>query len=621
MISSLPLRRVGMALLAAIPVALLYHLFNRPRPTGAMQVVGPFHPTLVWLLVALGLLLAPRLQGWLARLAAVLCALVMAVARVVGAHFTPDEHPPYERFSWTWLPELLTDAVVMLCLCILVLILLAEPRRALVWRAADTRRRLVCWLVAAVVMLLAWTPYLLTFFPGILVRDSWSSIRIGLGQYPMSNHHPVLFNLWVGQCLTFARWLGGGVTLGVAIFAIIQAVVLAGGLGVVVLWLNHRMGRWPALLALALFSFSPQIAMWSITMQKDTLFVLWMTLLMVLMTETAHREAGWILRPWPLAGLVLLLLAIAFSRNNGPYISAAMVALLALMVLPRLLRPRRDGWRWWRLPLSGGLALLAIFYIQGPVYRQTGVVAGGYAETVGLPLQEVAWAITYGSTTAEQQGLAANLLPVAEMRSALSPLIVDSVKFHPDFNSEWLNNHPDEFLGLWRELLPANKLGYACAWYGLAGGYLDPGRFFTRPDVGNPKGSGPVVIEDRDLIGPLLGIDDLRGAIGREAVQITAYPVLNLAFSMPLVFWLCALAALAALLSRRVSWVLPFAPYLLMVGTLLIAAPVTDFRYVAAGHVGLPVLLAAAWISRPVRRVRPAEAAGPRGLGSGEDDA
>jgi len=39
-----------------------------------------------------------------------------------------------------------------------------------------------------------------------------------------------------------------------------------------------------------------------------------------------------------------------------------------------------------------------------------------------------------------------------------------------------------------------------------------------------------------------------------------------------------------------------------------LAAPVTDFRYVAAGHVALPVLVAAAWLMRPAREMRPEHA-------------
>ncbi|MEL4503949.1 DUF6020 family protein [Luteococcus sp. H138] len=621
MLSSLPLRRVAFALLGALPVALLYYLFNRPRPGVVSDVIGPLHPLLVWLVLALGALLASQVRGWLARATAVLCAVVMALARLVGAHFTPGVHPPFERIGWSWLPELLVDLAVMSSLATLALTLLAEPRRALRCRARVMRRQLLGGLGAALVMVLAWTPYLLMYFPGILVRDSWTSLRFSTGEYPLGNHHPVLFNLWVRQCQHFSRWAGGGVTLGVAIFSVIQAVVLAVGLAVVVVWLGRRLGRWPAALGLLLFALSPQIAMWSITMQKDTLFVLWTTLLTVLLVEAAHRGLAWLVRPWPLVGVVYLLLAIAFSRNNGPYVSLVLVVLLVLTVLPRLVTPLHDGWRWWRLPLAGILALTTIFMVQGPGYRAAGVVPGQYAETVGLPLQQVSWAMVFGEVTPEQEGMMANLLPVHELRSSFGPTIVDSVKFHPNFNPEWLNHHPDEFLHLWQSVLPANKLSYACAWYGLSGGYLDPGRLLVRADAGNSKGSGPVHIEGEDLLGPLLGAEDARGVTNRTINRVMAYPLVNLAFSMPLVFWLSALAALSALLSRRLSWVLPFAPYLLVVGTLLVAAPVTDFRYVAAGHVGLPVLLAAAWISRPVRPVAPGTTSDLEPAGSGEDDA
>ncbi|MEL4357143.1 MULTISPECIES: DUF6020 family protein [unclassified Luteococcus] len=607
MISELPLRRVGIVALVTIPLALLFGYLNQPRPNTVATGPGPLHPVLAWLLLSLGILLAPQLRSRLAWVAAGSCAVVMTLARLVGAHFWPAQHPPFERPGWLWLPQALVDLAVLLSLAVLVLLALGQPRRALRWRRWGRGRTLAAGLAAVVVMLLAWTPWLLIFYPGLLVRDSWSSLHLGLGDWPMNNHHPVLFSLWVGQCMRFARWFGGGLTMGVLIYSVVQAVLLATGLATVVLWLWRRLGRWPAVLSLVFFALSPQIAMWSVTVHKDTLFVLWMTLLALLMTETAHRGLAWLLRPAPLTALVLLLLAIAFSRNNGPWVGVGLVALLMALALPRLLRPRRDGWRWWRLPLAGAVALGTVFAVQGPVYRQAGVIPGEYVETVGLPLQQLTWAMAYGRTTPEQQGLASNLMPVQRMRETLTPTIVDSVKFDQEFNTEWLNHHPEEFMGLWREVLPANRLEYAQAWYGLAGGYLDPNVMFTRHDPGTTLGAAGLTVESRDLLGPLVQVPHLNHVSTRVARRVTSQPGINLLYSMPLVFWLCALAALAALLARRPSGALPFVPFLLLVGTLLLAAPLTDFRYVAAGHVGLPVLLAAAWIGRPVRPVGPAD--------------
>ncbi len=522
---------------------------------------------------------------------AVVLSAVMALMRVLGGRFDPQLHPPYRHTPISPWWEFAADWLIAIAVTAVLLEHLARPRPVRTARLGRPRK--ACWWVgAAVLMLAAWTPYLLAYWPGIVMRDSWTSIRVGTGMQPLNNHHPLAFSLLVGLCMK----IGGSFTTGTLIFSIGQATAMAAGLGLCVLWLRYRGGPWPAILAALWLSLDPSVAMWSITMQKDTLFTLMMTLMAVLLTEAGLRGWAWLLRPWPLAGFLAGLVAISFTRNNGTYIAAFLVAAISLFLIPRLFRPWRCGWRWWAVPISAAVVMVAVLGIQGPGYRRAGVVPSNFVESAGLPLQQLAWANRYGSLTPAQQKTLSHLMPLQRMREDYAPTLSDNIKFDPrGFDNAWLNHHRREFMATWIEAFPANRIGYGLSWYALAGRYLDPGSVFVRVEPGTKRGSGTIVIHDRDRLSALTGGRTTEDSLLKVARAAAWNPLSGITYRLPLVIWASILALCSALLAGRPRGALAFLPMVGMVLTLLIAAPITDFRYAAAGHVGLPVLLMALW--------------------------
>lgn len=580
------------AAVSAVLVATWWLCAHRGAPC-PLQWVGV---VLGWLVLAVALRMCVRVRRPGVWIVAVLLAAVMAMMRVLGGRFDNELHPPYRHTGVSPWWEFLVDWVIAIAVTCVLLDRLARPRPVRS-RPLGQWQKLAWWCVAAAVMLLAWSPYLAAYWPGIVVRDSWSSIRIGTGMQPLNNHHPILFSLFVGLCMkTAVMAVSGGFTGGTAVFSLIQAVLFAAGLAIAVVWLRYRGGRWFAVLALLWLALDPSVAMWSITMQKDSLFSLVVTLVTVLLAEAGLRGWSWLLRPWPLIGFLAGLVALSFTRNNGTYIAAFLVGMISLFLLPRLLRPLRRGWRWWTLPISAAVVMVAILGVQGPGYRRAGVEPSDFVEAAGLPLQQLAWANRYGTLTPDQQRTLSNLMPLEWMRQDYNPSLSDNIKFDPrGFDNTWLNHHQSEFIRTWAGAFAANRTGYGLSWYALAGRYLDPGSVFLRVDPGTTRGAGSIVIHQRDRLAAATGgrvdADDLLAAARYAATN----PVTGISYRMPLVIWAAILAMCSALLARRPRGALAFLPLVGVVLTLLIAAPITDFRYVGAGHVGLPVLLLALW--------------------------
>lgn len=587
-------RRWVVALLVAAPLVIGWFVFNDPTRTVAQPGLHLGHLG-AWALLAAGLLVARRTRRLALWVLAAAVAAVMALVRFAGAHYQPRERWPFRPLTWQAPLELVLDWAVLLVVCVVALRFLsrAPSPEPMLGRA----RPVLFGIIAGLAMLVCWAPYWMVYFPGIVGRDSWSSIIQGSGFAALSNHHPVLFTLWVGWCIDIAEWFGAGTTVAVAIFSVSQAVVFAAALGTCVGWLRVRVGRWGAVAAAAYFALDPGIALWSITMHKDTLFVAWVALLVVLLAETARRGLPFLARPWPLVALAGLLLAVSFSRNNGPYLALAVLLAVGALVLCRaLLRGRRLG-RTWLVPVVALAAVATTLAIQGPGYRQWGVIPSSRAESAGLQLHQIGWAVRYGSITSEQAATVEKMIPVARLREVYSPTIVDSVKFDPSFNKQWLNDHPEEFQQLWLGLMQTNPEAYAKAWYALSGGYLDVDRELFRLDPGTKRGQGYMVsVIDQDLLGPRLGEQDLPARLPPMLAQVITAPLLVASYVPAVWFWSSVLACGAALLRRRATALLPYVPHVALMATLLIASPLTDYRYVAAFHVGLPVLVSVLWL-------------------------
>lgn len=582
-----PLRGLASAAASAVLVG-LWWMVSRHGAPGAVQwcviVAG-------WALLtaAIRLSVAVRRPGvWVCAAA---LAAVVAMMRTLGDRFEPYLEPPFRNDgSSPWGEFVVSWFIAVPPVCVL-LERLARPRHV---RSEGLRGRAVAgwWLGSALVMLIAWSPYLLAFWPGIIGRDSWSIIRMGTGELPLTNHHPVAYTFLVKICMR----LGGDFTTGTLVYSVSQAVALALGLGACALWLRYRDGAWVAVIATAWWSLDPSVAMWSVYMDKDVIFVLWMTLMALLLTEVGLRGWSFLMRGWVLTAFLAGLVALSFSRNNGIYISVFVVAMITLFLLPRLLRPRQHGRRWWAFPISGFLVLAVVFGIQGPGYARAGVRPGEFVESVSVPLEQLAWANRYGTLTTEQDDTLNHLLPPDRMRATYSPVGPDGMKFDgKNFNNQWLDAHKDRFLISWAQAFPGNAIGYGLAWFVLTGRYLDPGGRVTRVDAGTKKGAGPIVVHDQDRLTGLTHGVATRNGLTTFATRAAKTPIVDLPYRMTLVIWLVILAACSACLARRPRGALAFLPFAGLILTLMIAAPVLDYRYVAPGHVGLPVLLMAMW--------------------------
>lgn len=130
------------------------------------------------------------------------------------------------------------------------------------------------WAFAFALLLVCWLPVWLAFWPGIFAADSATQFYQYYNE-DFSAHHPLLHTLLLGWCVMTGVDLDpeGYSTLGVAIYSMVQMVLLAAMMAWALRWLRkHRAPLWSRVCVTLLFALFPLYSIFSFSCQKDILF-------------------------------------------------------------------------------------------------------------------------------------------------------------------------------------------------------------------------------------------------------------------------------------------------------------------------------------------------------------
>ncbi len=312
---------------------------------------------------------------------------------------------------------------------------------------------LYIWLIVTVILLVVWLPYLLSFAPGAVLGDSFSSIEQNFtGIY--SNHHPLLYTLLVGFFVKIGVFLGN-INIGIFLYSCFQYYLLAMTLGYVITFLaKNKVKKIPLGLVVAFFALCPIFPSYAIIMWKDPIFSMALLFLGLLLFNFAKNNFQGL--KWYHYGLLTICtLAVAFFRNNGIYILILLIPIFYLLFRKPALKTS--------LTMLG--ALVVALVIQGPIYSVLNIHKPS-VEAFGVPLQQIAYVISTNedSFTSEEKEFLGEIMPLESWKRAYTPLIVDSIKWNEDFSTEFFESHLKEFLKIWALKIPSNFGGYVKAY-------------------------------------------------------------------------------------------------------------------------------------------------------------
>ena len=427
----------------------------------------------------------------------------------------------------------------------------------------------------------------LTWFPGVGMNDGLNILRSGMHT---ANQFPAFYVGSISAAKRIGLMFGTSLDTGIAFHILSQMTAVCVLTAVIVVWILDRKLPGPVKMILAgYYVFHPLVAMYSVTMVKDTLFSLVLTVYALLCYELAKsgkdapalRERSFRVF-FILCGVFLIL-----WRNNGRYI-----VLPLLLILCAAHREWRKRLKWALAAAAAAVILhngVTSMYHQRPLFQ----------EAAGIPLQQVCRVVAEdGVMTEEQKEFLDQLMPLEKIRELYNPGSVDFIKWAPEFRRGYLNDNRMQFIKVWAGMLK-NNFGLYCK------AFLDATYFYWRPVTGREAQcfftittvSGnewlPEFIEEN-------GIKDLPVIRGAAGESLRDYYRLAVHFlSEAGLFWLLVLLTGAACLRGRYSapaW--GFLPLLLLWGTIMISTPVAgSMRYVLAFVYALPVFLGIALCS------------------------
>lgn len=421
----------------------------------------------------------------------------------------------------------------------------------------------------------AWLPYYLSYYPGGIFSDTFTSVSYCLSG-TICNRHPLFYNALIGLAIRFAGLFGQDLEWAMGFFLAVQMILLEIEIIYFLYWmLIHHIGRRLYTLIMVFMVFFPLVPLYAVSVWKDTpfsmAFMLWFLCTVDLYLNI--RRGKWSART--LAGFLLGMFLVAFTRNNGIYVILATTVLFVVFT---------GTFRFPKKLLTYGAVLfsaLTIAFVQGPVYRHAGVIPTDIVEDIGIPIQQICSVVVHdGNITEAQKESIDRFIPYENIPEYFKPCVVDSIKWSAGMDWWYLELHKPEFWDLWKHLLLQNPKIYLEE-------YLLETLGFWNVDVAGPNGYVQTDVWSNEYgLAQTDWFERLFGFSFQHFVNPRAY------ISCAWFFWLFFVCAVFVMKHYGFQSGFLFVPQMAVWLTLMIATPLAvSLRYIAPLLFTLPFVI------------------------------
>lgn len=502
---------------------------------------------------------------------------------IAGGEYSTAEVNRISPYSYNDFALFVLVTVLLLVIGTLVLALLfpspkAADNRDAAFETSRLKRKPI--ILMSIALFVLYVPYLLAYWPGLIFSDSIASLSQSLGFTAYNNHHPLTFTLCVKACLFVAHMLGLSNSAGCALFSIIQMGLLSLCFAISIQWVMqrtkcHRVWRFALL---AFFGLPSYFATYTIAMWKDPLFSAGI-LILSLLTFDLIASKGRILKlekAW-LPTFVLVCLATALLRSNGILVIMALAAALVALSLRK-----QDSCK--KPAITATSIAIAVLLVTGPVFSALGVISAAKAESIGIPLNQMARvAVTNGAMSDDDARYLNDILPLDLYKTVYTPTCVDSLKWNLAFNEEALSTG---FWQHWLSLGVKNPICYLESWELQTVGYWSVNQPQVLAYSANISTGVPHNIYDKESLEEW-GIFPQNKLGNDEAFSL--FRIDQGFIPIGWLVWFALFVALALFNSRKTVWIISLIPTAAIVAALLIASPIWYWeRYAVALQFLLP---------------------------------
>lgn len=427
------------------------------------------------------------------------------------------------------------------------------------------------FLISFCVIIICWCPFFLTYYPGLLTGDSIAQLNIILGNFhKLSDHHPLIHTFFMAIPYNIGFFISNSKTFAVSCITMTQMIIMALIYAYFITYLkNRKISKTILYIIIGIYAVIPVFGFYSITLWKDILFSGLFLLFVIELAKILEKEK--IIFKDLISFIVISILMILF-RSNALYLYIFSVPFI-LFTFRKYFKP---------VFISICIVLLVYFSIKGPIFQMMGVTKSSSAEYLAIPLQQIGrMAYKEDSFSKKEKKQLSKLMRIEDMKMAYDPIIVDGIKFHPNFDISYFNDHKSEYLLLWMNLVKKHPNTAIEAYLCSTLGYWYPNFNYWSVAKGvDPNDIGlKTYSKTPNLFTSFF-----------EKYKSHDLPIVGMAWSIGLCFWFILYCAVICYLNKSHKYLLLYVPILGLWLTMMVASPVAgEFRYVFAAFTTLPL--------------------------------
>lgn len=432
--------------------------------------------------------------------------------------------------------------------------------------------------IVAGCIILAYIPYWLQYFPGIASADPTNQAMQVLGVYELTNHHPVLHSFFIFLCLKTSQFLTGSYTGTIGIYSAIQIMVMAMTFSFVLYYMAKRkIHRNYRMVCFLIFAFFPLFPLYAITLQKDILFAMSITILTIFIVEMCYNTGEFFKKKRNLIYLAISILGTMFFRNNGIYV----IILSSIFLIITF----RKYYKQLVPILLGGIVFYYIFTTWG--YAKMNIKQGSVSEMLSIPLQYFARLEQRKSnelSEVEKEEIY-RYLPVENIGDLYNPKISDGVKRYLD--KEEFKKDKKGFIKLFVKLVLKDPIeaveSFVCGSYG-----------YYYPDTQDWGLSTQIFESEREEEKELqwYQVPIIKSTVINEisnTVNEREKPIVSTLYSIGFVFWSLLICISYLIYRKEYKALLMFIPVIGVWMTSLASPVYGEMRYVLSMYTCIPI--------------------------------
>ncbi len=430
----------------------------------------------------------------------------------------------------------------------------------------------VSFIINVILIFIAWLPYFLRYYPGLLTADSCAQMAQAIGNAELSNHHPIFNTALIALFVNIGRGIFGNINSGVAVYILFQMTIMAIMLSTVVQYLSKRgTPTIVRLITLLYYMFYPINALFSVTMWKDVMFAGIVPIFLILCNDLVFNTDKFFEKKKNIATYIIITIFIFFMRNNGMYLVIFTMPFIAIVL-----------GKYWKKVIPMFLSILILYFgIKTVIFSALDVKQGSVAEMLSISLQQIARVQKYyGEDMDDELKEEINsFFNCKNIGEKYNPVLSDPVK--AELNVNYFNENKVEFIKLWLKLLKDHFKDYVESFISNSYGYYYPEASHwvaNRTMEENNMG----IVQSPIIEGKIVSkVDSL--------IERREIPLISMCFSIGTAFWLTVICLGYKLAKKEYKFILIYLPIFVLWLTIVASPVFCEYRYAYPIFTSLPL--------------------------------